>query len=145
MTAATVSVEQDQETFSPSVTNGSFEQLIVFTVEKTYQIYVTATDEVGNETTVQRKNIYDTTPPSLSLDAVTSPTNLNSQILTGTVEATAAVSVVCPTASVGPVNYPTETTWTASLTDMAEGNNVITIMASMNRKCIRTNRSYYSC
>ena len=130
MTAATVTVEQDQETFTPAVTRGSFEQPIVFTVEKTYQIYVTAADELGNETTVQRNIIYDATPPSFTLDMVASPTNLNSQILAGTVEATASVSVVCPTASVGQVNYPTQTTWTASLTDMAEGNNLITITAS---------------
>jgi hypothetical protein len=130
MTGTAVTVKQDQDIFIPAVTNNSFEQLITFTVEKTYQIYVTATDELGNETTVQRNVIYDTTPPAISLDAVTSPANYNSQVLTGTVEATAAVTVVCPTADVGPVSYPTQTTWTASLTIMAEGNNVITVTAA---------------
>ena len=130
ITAATVTVSQDQETFTPAVTNGLFEQLITFTAEKTYQIYVTATDELGNETTVQRNIIYDTTPPAVSLDPVTSPTNQNSQILTGTVEATAEVTVVCPTANVGQANYPTQTTWTVVLTNMAEGSNVITVRAA---------------
>jgi len=130
ITTTTVKVTQDQEAFTPAVTNGSFEQLITFTIEKTYQIYVTATDELGNETTVQRNIIYDTTPPSLSIDAVTSPTNQNSQVLTGTVEATAEVTVFCPTADVGPVDYPTQTTWSVALTNMAEGNNLITVTAA---------------
>ena len=130
ITTTTVTVKQDQEIFTHTLVNGKFEQLITFTIEKTYEIYVTATDELGNETIIQRNIIYDTTPPAISLNAVTSPKNQNSEVLTGTVEATAVVTVLCTTASVGEVNYPTQTTWRVELANMVEGNNLITINAT---------------
>ncbi len=130
ITAITITVTKDQETYTPAVVNGQFEQLLTLTDEKMYQIYVTATDEVGNTTTVQRNIIYDITSPALSLNPVTNPVNNTSQILSGTVEATAVVTVICPTANVGQVSYPTETTWTVTLTNMAAGSNHIRITAT---------------
>ncbi len=130
LTAVTVTVTMDGNIYTPAVTGGLFEQPVTFTAEKTYQIYVTAVDEAGNETTVQRNIVYDITAPAVTIDPVTSPTNLNSQVLTGTVEAGATVSVTCPTATVGAVTYPTATTWTVSLSNMQEGSNAITVTAA---------------
>lgn len=130
LTAVTVTVTMDGNIYTPVVTGGLFEQPVTFTAEKTYQIYVTVVDEAGNETTVQRNIVYDITAPAVTIDPVTSPTNLNSQVLTGTVEAEATVSVTCPTATVGAVTYPTATTWTVSLSNMQVGSNAITVTAA---------------
>jgi len=130
ITAVTVTVTMDSDIYAPLVTSGQFEQPVTFTAEKTYQMYVTARNEVGNETTVQRNVVYDITPPSVTLDPVKSPTNSNSQLLTGTMGPAATVSVTCSTATVGAVTYPTATTWTVSLSNMQEGSNAITVTAA---------------
>lgn len=130
ITAVTVTLTMDGNTYTPVVTDGKFEQPVTFGDEKTYQIYVTATNEVGNETTVQRNIVYDITPPAVTIDPVTSPTNINNQVVTGTMEAGAIVNVSCPTATVGTVSYSTATTWTAQLSNMKEGNDAITVTAT---------------
>jgi hypothetical protein len=130
LTAVIVTVTMDNNIYTPAVTNGQFGQPVTFTDKKTYQIYVKAVDEAGNETTVQRNVVYDTTAPTVTLNPVTSRTNLNSQVLTGTMETGATVSVICSTATVGDVTYPTATTWTVSLSNMQEGGNAITITAT---------------
>jgi len=69
LTSVTVMVTVDGATYTPTVTNGSFEQPITFTTAKSYAITVTATDEAGNNTSVQRNVIYapqawnNATPP----------------------------------------------------------------------------------
>ncbi|HWR58505.1 MAG TPA: Ig-like domain-containing protein, partial [Thermodesulfovibrionales bacterium] len=130
MTVVAVTITIEGNVYTPVLTEGRFEQPVTFTEQKIYQIYVTAVDEAGNETTVQRNIVYDTTAPIVTLDPVTSPTPLNSQTLTGTVEAWALVSVTCPTATVGEVTYPTATTWAVTLSHMQQGNNTITINAT---------------
>jgi hypothetical protein len=130
ITAVTVTVTMDGNVYTPAVTSGQFQQSVTFTEEKTYQIMVTAVDEVGNQTTVQRNIVYDITPPTVTIDPVTSPTNQSSQTVTGTMETGAAVNVTCATASVGAVTYPTQATWSVTLTNMTVGNNQITVSAS---------------
>ena len=50
----------DGQTFSPVVdTTGAFQQQLAFTPLKQYAIVVTATDQAGNSSTVQRNVIYD--------------------------------------------------------------------------------------
>jgi hypothetical protein len=130
ITAVTVKVTMDGTTYEPAITDGKFQLAVTFTTEKTYQIYVTAVDEAGNETTVQRNIVYDITAPAVTIDPVTSPTNLNSQLLTGTMEEGVTVSVTCSTATVGAFTYPASTVWSVTLTNMAEGNNQIIVTAS---------------
>jgi S-layer protein (TIGR01567 family) len=72
----------------------------------------------------------DATPPKITIDDVTSPTNFDYKIVTGKVESGAEVEVTCPTATVGTVTYPTGTTWSVEITDMTEGDNVITARAT---------------
>ena len=72
----------------------------------------------------------DTTPPAVTIDPAVSPTNQNSQRLGGTMEAGATVNVSCPTATVGAVSYPTAATWTAMITNMQEGNNIVAVTAT---------------
>jgi len=130
ITAATVTVTMDGVDYVPAVVNGMFEQRLTFTAEKIYQIFVKAVDEAGNETIVQRNVVYDATAPEVTLDPVMSPTNVDSQILAGTMEAGAAIDVYCPTAAAGEVTYPTPTTWTAALSNMQEGENAVTVVAT---------------
>ncbi|TAN41053.1 MAG: hypothetical protein EPN25_05690 [Nitrospirae bacterium] len=125
-----VTITMDGNTYSPGMAGAGFELPIRFTTEKLYQIYVKATDELGNETIVQRNVIYDATAPMVTLDTVTSPTSMVSQIVTGTVEAGAFVSIACPTANVGIVSYPTPETWSAILSNMSEGIHVIEVAAT---------------
>jgi hypothetical protein len=55
---ASVVISADGKEYSPSVNNGSFTQQLNFTVDNTYPITVTATDQAGNSTTVTRNVIY---------------------------------------------------------------------------------------
>jgi hypothetical protein len=64
ITTTKISITVDGQTYTPTVaTDGSFSQLINLTTDKTYSIVVTATDQAGNSTTVQR-NIIKTTAVS---------------------------------------------------------------------------------
>jgi hypothetical protein len=57
-TPVTVTITADGQTYTPPVTNGSFTQAITFTTPKTYAVTVTAADQTGNQSTVQRNIIY---------------------------------------------------------------------------------------
>jgi hypothetical protein len=126
LTAVSVSVTVDGNTYTPTLTNGQFEQTVTFTTEKTYQIIATATDEVGNTTTVQRNIIYDITTPTIDV-SVKTPTNTNSQTITGTMEEGVTVTVSSATATIGTLTYPSSTTWSVNIAGMMEGSNTITI------------------
>jgi hypothetical protein len=92
-------------------------------------VTVSAADQAGNETTVVRNVVYDTTPPAVTVNAVASPTDQRSQTISGGREEYATVSVACPTAAVGAVIYPTDDTWEVGLTDLSEGDNLVTVTA----------------
>ena len=126
LTAVNVTISKDGDTFVPPVVNGTFEQTVTFREEKAYGILVTATNEAGTSTSVQRNIIYDTTPPVLSIDAVASPTSQPNQSISGKREADTAVAVTCSTAAVGEVSYPTAPTWETNITGLTGGENVVT-------------------
>jgi hypothetical protein len=126
LTAVGVTISKDNEIYTPPVVDGTFEQEVNFTDEKTYDIVVTATNEVGTSASVQRNVIYDITPPALSIDPVTTPTRQSNQSVSGTREAGAAVTVTCATARVGEVSYPTATTWSVDISGLRKGENIIT-------------------
>jgi hypothetical protein len=130
LTAVGVTISKDNEMFTPPVIDGTFEQAVNFTEEKTYGIVVTATNEVGSSTSVQRNVIYDITPPVLGFDPVPSPTSRPSLPVSGTREAGTAVTVTSATATVGEVSYPTATTWQADISGLREGDNVITAVSA---------------
>jgi M6 family metalloprotease-like protein/uncharacterized repeat protein (TIGR02543 family) len=61
ITTATISITADGQTYTPTVAaDGSFSQSITLATDNTYAIVVTATDQAGNTSTVQR-NIIKTT------------------------------------------------------------------------------------
>ena len=129
-TAVTVSITMDGQTYTPAVVDGQFEQAVTFTTEKSYAIVVTAANETGTSTTAQRNVIYDTTLPAFSINPVTSPTILSSQLISGTREANATIGVTCATATVGTLEYPTDTTWRTQLNGLTLGDNIIVATAA---------------
>jgi surface antigen len=58
LSAVTISITMDGQTFTPAVTSGAFQQQLTFTTAKQYTITVTATDAASNSSTVQRNVIY---------------------------------------------------------------------------------------
>ncbi len=57
-TAVTITISMDGQTYSPTVTNGIFQQQLPFSSEKIYHIGVTATDQNSTSLTVQRNVIH---------------------------------------------------------------------------------------
>ena len=74
------------------------------------------------------RNIISTQTP-ITIDPVKTPTNISQQLITGTRELNSLVTVTCPSATVGSVEYPTETTWTAIVAGMSEGANIVSATA----------------
>lgn len=67
---------------------------------------------------------------SVSIGAVTTPTNSNTQTISGSMDSGAIVTVMTDTAaSAGTVSYPTPTTWSCTISGLAEGINGITVTA----------------
>lgn len=82
----------------------------------------------GNTAATQFSITYTAAPPAVTIDAVTTPTNVTTQTLTGTRAADATVTLTSATATFGAVSYPTSTTWSCVAT-LAEGSNNITATA----------------
>ena len=68
LSTVTVSITMDGQTFTPAVTNGAFQQQLTFATLKQYAIVVTATDQAGNVSTVQRNVIFDGLPGDVNGD-----------------------------------------------------------------------------
>lgn len=65
--AVVVTITMDNETFTPEMADdGTFEQTVTFTADKTYQVIVTATNAAGTSTSVQRNIIHDTSAPAVT-------------------------------------------------------------------------------
>lgn len=97
-------------------------------------ITVTVYDAAGNSASDNTSIILDTTA-GVTLNQVDSPTNdlTRTQTISGTREnSTVAISVDTPQATAGIVSYPTATTWSCMISDLAEGENSITITATEN-------------
>jgi len=98
----------------------------------TNSIVVTAQDTAGNTSTVLATIVVvDLTPPTITINPVTSPTNQTGQTLNGTVKDNIGVaSVVVKTAS-GPAAPATitGTAWSYQLSGLVAGSNTITVSA----------------
>lgn len=121
--AVGVTLAIDGVVLTPPVVNDIFSQIVTFTDEKLYPFTITASNEVGTQTTVQRNIIFDKTPPNLTIDPVVTPTNAASQTVSGTRDNGALLAVTCATATVGTVEYPTATTWRAAVSGLSLGEN----------------------
>ncbi|CAN2046258.1 putative pectate lyase C (modular protein) [Candidatus Magnetomoraceae bacterium gMMP-1] len=111
-------------------TEDTWECLLNGFVEKTNSITITATDAAGNTAAVQTSIIYDAVEPDLSIDPVKTPTNINSQTITGTREFGVLIEINANEAvMIGDLVYPTEDTWKCTISNLAEKFNNIIITA----------------
>ena len=129
---ATVSVVTDTAASdgSATVTGTTWSYTITGLVEGANGITVTATDTARNTATVSGSIILDTTAPSLTLNTVTSPTNVATQTISGTVEAGATVSVATNTAASDGAATVNGTSWSYIITGLVSGVNGITVTAT---------------
>ncbi len=109
-----------------TASNGSFSFNVDFAAEGTYPITITATDAAGNITTATRNVIYDTTPPTLTVDAASgvAPATLN-----GTVEADASVVVKEGANVIGKVTAAGGT-WSADLSGINYNPDLLSVVAT---------------
>jgi len=92
--------------------------------------FKTDTDGDG-ETDYEEYEEYQDPGVVISIDPVITPTNINSQTVTGTMEEDATVVITVDTAATpGPVTYPMATMWHCTITGLVEGQNGITATAS---------------
>ncbi len=129
---ATVAISINGGAAFPAVVNSinTWSATLTGLVVGTNNIAVTATDALGNATTVTGSIILDITMPALTINAVTTPTAVNSQTLSGTVEAgIKPVISVSSGATAGPVSI-SNGAWSATITGLAGGANSITVIAT---------------
>ena len=95
-----------------------------------HTIRVEATDSAGNMGFGEAIVTIDTTPPTISINPVNTPTKYSSQTITGNREINSSVTVTANTsAAIGSVSYPTSTTWRCTISNMPRGTNGITAVA----------------
>jgi cytochrome c peroxidase len=96
-------------------------------------IAATATDPANQTTTLVASITVDVTPPVLTMDAVTTPTKVATQTISGTVEqGIIPVILVSTTAAASPVlvlNGTSGASWSATLTGLVNGANDVTVLA----------------
>ena len=96
----------------------------------THVVQISVTDRGGCTKTSVMTIVVDTTPPALFLNQVASPTTSASQLLGGTMASGSTIAVsVNTSATVGPVTYPTATSWSCPVTGLTAGVNTITVTA----------------
>jgi len=96
-------------------------------------INIFSIDAAGNMgKTVTKTVTLDTIPPAMpAINSVATPTDSSTQTLTGAKSSdTTAIYVECPTAAVSIVTYPTSTTWSCVISNMADGKNRVSVVAS---------------
>lgn len=89
-------------------------------------------DTASNDNAAATNNTFTIdTATTVTIDTVTSPTTSSSQVLTGTKEtgATVTVSVTSPVTA-GTVTYPSATTWSSTITNLLEQANSILVTAT---------------
>ncbi len=118
-------------TLDGSIINVSSGQMLDNLGDGTHTITVQATDAAGNKGSASVSFSVDTVAPAVAINPVTSPTNQTGQAITGTREALAVITATVNTsATLGPVTYPTDTTWSIAVSNLAEGNNTIAVTAT---------------
>jgi len=133
---AETAVEGDISYNSSSITV-TFDPVFNLNENRDYFPLITtgAEDLAGNGLTedyIWTFRTVDAILPTITIDPVTSPTNLDYQTVTGTMESGAIIEVTCPTATVGTVNNLTYTTWSVEIIDLSEGMNVVNAVATDN-------------
>lgn len=128
--AVTVSVDTAATT-GPVTRNGTAWSCVISNLvqgDNTISVHAEYASQTADRTTIIS---FDDTPPTFTIDAVVSPTNVDSQTISGTMEAGSTIEVTVDTAaSAGVASYPTSTTWSCTITGLVDGWNNITVIAS---------------
>ncbi|HZV83329.1 MAG TPA: hypothetical protein VFF53_14290, partial [Geobacteraceae bacterium] len=91
---------------------------------------VIATDTSANSTTLNANITFNSAAVQVAINPVKSPTNSNSQVVSGTMGIGATVTLSASTsASFSTVTYPSPTTWETTVSNLANGDNAITTTA----------------
>jgi len=95
-----------------------------------HSITLSVTDAFAHFATDVLMVTIDTLPPAVTVDVVANPIGGSHATVTGTREEGATVTIeVDMTATVGPVTYPTATTWSVELSNLPEGDTILTATA----------------
>ena len=114
-------------TYPDGITGARWESDLTTLHEGTNNITVLATDAALNTGSAATSIVVDTTA-TVSLNSLGSPTNKTTLTLSGGREFNATVSVaIQPDATIGTVTYPSWTAWRCLVSDLQEGDNIITI------------------
>jgi cytochrome c peroxidase len=138
-TVTSMRFSTDGLTFAPYETYAAVRPFTLPAGDGEKGIYVKFRDSASRESTVYFDSIVlDSTVQSTLTIAVTTPTNINYQIVSGTVEAGSTVKVTVDTpARVGPVTV-TGTSWSALISGLSEGPNTVTVNATDAKGVIST-------
>lgn len=82
----------------------------------------------GETLMIERHLFYDRIPPALTIDQLSSPSG--TQVITGTREAGATITVSNDGTTAGEVSYPTETTWSSTVSGMTSTGTTLDIRAT---------------
>jgi hypothetical protein len=133
LSASSISISHDSQTFTPVITNGGFSQQINFTTAKTYPVVVTATDAAGNSVNVIRNIIYAPYTVAFLTGANGSLTGTTSQSIAETANGTEVTAL--PNNGFGFVN------WTGTDGFVATSTNPLIVTSVTTNMTITANFS----
>jgi hypothetical protein len=109
----------------------AWSSLISGLAEGVNQITVTATARAA-DTTVRTVTVaFIPTATKVTIDPVTTLTNIATQTISGTMDAGATITITTNTTAIaGPISNPTSTTWSSTISGLVVGNNTLTVTAS---------------
>lgn len=73
----------------------------------------------------------DAAAPVVTIDSVTSPTNVNSQLVSGNRTDSLALTILAPTAKPGDLDLETPGTWNCPLDKLQQGKNAFTVSGTL--------------
>jgi len=128
-TSITISINNGSPTLADTVTDTTWSSTVTNLVEGANSIRATATDSLGNVTTVEGSILLDTIAPALSITAVATPTANGDQVLSGTVDPGVILLVSANTsATASPVTL-SGASWSSQLSGFTPGANAIGVAA----------------
>jgi hypothetical protein len=120
----------DNSNWSTPETYSTTKTWLLISGDGTKTVYVKFSDKAGNWSEAFSDTIILDTPPTVTINPVTSPTNIDNQIIAGTKSPDATeITVISSALEIGPVSFPTPTTWRCLISSFIEGDNLIKVKA----------------
>jgi len=128
-TSVTVSINSGSPSPADTTTDTTWSTTLIGLVAGSNTVTVTATDSGGTETTVTESIFVDTVDPTLTINAVTTPTVNALQTISGTVEPGATLLVSTNTSATASPATPSGGNWSAQISGLTPGANAIGVAA----------------